>query len=73
MATAPVFRSGSGQAVQMPKQFRLHGQEVEIFRRGDEVVLREKRHGMARAFELLAELPIGVDDRNDQLPQERES
>jgi antitoxin VapB len=30
---------------------------VEIFRRGDEIVLREKENGLARAFEILANLP----------------
>lgn len=73
MVTARVFRSGNGQAVQLPKQFRFEGGEVEIFRRGDEIVLREKRRGMARAFELLAELPIGAEDRNDLPPQNRKS
>jgi len=73
MATARVFRSGSGQAVQLPKQFRFQGRDVEIFRRGDEIVLREKRRGIARAFELLAQLPSGVEDRNDPPPQEREA
>ncbi|KGM32792.1 antitoxin [Inquilinus limosus] len=73
MAKARVFRSGNGQAVQLPRQFRLEGREVEIFRRGNEIVLREKRRGMARAFELLAELPIGIEDRSDPLPQKREA
>ena len=72
MATARLFRSGSGQAVQLPKQFRFDGDEVEIFR-GDEVMLREKRRGIARAFDLLAELPIGIDNREDPPPQERKS
>ena len=40
MGTARVFRSGNSQAVRLPKQFRLKGKEVEIFRRGDEIVLR---------------------------------
>jgi antitoxin VapB len=73
MATARVFRSGNSQAVRLPKQFRLKSQEVEIFRRGDEIVLREKARGMARAFDLLANLP---DDflsggRQDRPPQSR--
>jgi antitoxin VapB len=34
---------------------------VEIFRRGEEVVLREKTKGLERAFWLLADLPIDVD------------
>jgi antitoxin VapB len=41
MATARVFRSGNSQAVRLPKEFRFKGKEVEIFRRGDEIVLRE--------------------------------
>jgi antitoxin VapB len=72
MATARVFRSGNSQAVRLPKQFRFESQEVEIFRRGDEVVLREKPRGMARAFELLAELPIGAENRDDTPPQSRD-
>jgi len=57
MATARVFRSGNSQAVRLPKEYRLKGMEVEIFRRGDEIVLREKAEGLVRAFEILAGLP----------------
>ncbi len=57
MAKARVFRSGNSQAVRLPKEFRLAGKEVEIFRRGDEIVLREKGKGLERAFEILANLP----------------
>jgi antitoxin VapB len=57
MATAKAFQSGNSQAVRLPKQFRLTGDEVEIYRRGDEIVLREKCSSLARAFELLCELP----------------
>ncbi len=75
MPTARIFRSGNSQAVRLPKQFRFRGQEVEIFRRGDEVVLREKIRDMGRAFEILAELPedFMADGRNDSPPQSRES
>ena len=73
MATAKVFRSGNSQAVRLPKQFRLKSKEVEIYRRGDEIVLREKRGGMVRAFELLASLPEDMDvrPRKRDLPQKR--
>jgi len=37
---AKVFRSGNSQAVRLPKQFQLSVREVEIFKRGEEVVLR---------------------------------
>ena len=73
MPTARIFRSGNSQAVRLPKQFRLKGREVEIFRRGDEIVLREKAHGMVRAFELLANLPDDflAEGRQDRPPQSR--
>lgn len=60
MSTARVFKSGNSQAVRLPKAFRLRGEEVEIFRRGDEIVLREKGKGLGRAFDLLTELPEDV-------------
>ncbi len=73
MATAKVFQSGNSQAVRLPKQFRFQGKEVEIFRRGDEVVLREKGKGLARVFEILSELPEDfLADRDDRPPQERD-
>lgn len=74
MATARVFRSGNSQAVRLPKQFRLKSKEVEIFRRGDEIVLREKDGTMVRAFDLLAGLPddLELSGREEDLPQKRE-
>ena len=73
MATAKVFRSGNSQAVRLPKQYNFKAREVEIFRRGDEIVLREKHCTMVRAFELLASLGenVPVNPRNKHLPQKR--
>lgn len=72
MATARIFKSGNSQALRLPKEFRFASDEVEILRRGDEVVLREKPKGMARAFELIASLPIeDLGDERDEPPQER--
>ena len=74
MTTAKVFRSGNSQALQLPKEFRFKGSAVEIFRRGDEVVVREAGKGLARAFEILASLPDDFysADRKDTLPQKRD-
>ncbi len=74
MTTARVFRSGNSQAVRLPKQFRLSSKEVEIVRRGDEIVLREKKKGLTRAFEILANLPSDMFavKREDKPPQSRE-
>jgi antitoxin VapB len=75
MGTARVFKSGNSQAVRLPKEFRFNSDEVEIFRRGDEVVLREKSRGMGRAFELIANLPLdwdAIEELRKELPQERD-
>jgi antitoxin VapB len=73
MATAKVFKSGNSQAVRLPKQFRLKSKEVEISRRGDEIVLRERRGTLARAFDLLAALPedLELSGREKDKPQKR--
>jgi antitoxin VapB len=73
MGTARVCRSGNSQAVRLPKQFRLKSKEVEIFRRGAEIVLREKDGNLARAFELLAGLPddLAENRRGKDKPQKR--
>ena len=74
MRMTRVFRSGNSQAVRLPKEFQFDVDEVEIFRRGEEIVLRKKPRNLTAAFELLASLP---DDfmkggRRDAPPQESE-
>jgi antitoxin VapB len=69
MPKAKIFKSGNSQALRLPKEFRLSGKEVEIFRRGDEIVLKEKPRTMADAFALLADTePF---ERRDTPPQRR--
>lgn len=61
--TTTVFQSGNSQAVRLPKEFRFNTKTVEIFRRGDEVVLREKRRTMAEVIdEALGHLPPMTDE-----------
>jgi antitoxin VapB len=58
MAETTVFQSGNSQAVRLPKEFRFKSKTVEIFRRGDEVVLRERPRSVGeRLHELFADLP----------------
>jgi antitoxin VapB len=72
MTTARVFRSGNSQAVRLPKEFRLKAKEVEIFRRGDEIVLREKLRGLGRVLDIIAEMPEDAFDiPSDGPPQKR--
>jgi antitoxin VapB len=51
--TAKVFRSGNSQAVRIPKEFQLEGDEVEISKRGASLVLRPKRTSWATLIESL--------------------
>jgi len=54
MAITKVFRSGNSQAVRIPRRFRFRSKQVEITKRGDEIVLRERPANLSAAFELLA-------------------
>jgi antitoxin VapB len=75
MRTTRVFKSGNSQAVRLPKEFQFDVDEILIFRRGDELVLRKKGWNLARAYELLAGLPddFMVEGRKDAAPQPREN
>ena len=74
MTTARVFQSGNSQAVRLPKEFRFRSDQVEIFRQGDDIVLRERPASAAAIFDALASLPADFmqDGRSDAAPQERE-
>ena len=72
MATAKVFQSGNSQAVRLPKEFRFDAREVEIYRRGNEVVLREKTHSLAHLLETLPPWPDDFVEPDDAPPQDRE-
>jgi antitoxin VapB len=74
MRMTKVFKSGNSQAVRLPKEFQFDVTELEIFRRGDEVVLRKKSQNLQRAYELLTSLPNDFmdDGRKDAPPQRRE-
>lgn len=74
MKTTKVFKSGNSQAVRLPKEFQVHGEEVEIFKRNGDVIIREIPQTLARAYELLTQLPndFFAEDRKDSLPQKRE-
>ncbi len=73
MARTRVFRSGNSQAVRLPKEFQVDVDEVEIFRRGDEIVLRRPQGTLAPAFTLLTSLSkdFMAHGRSQPLPQRR--
>jgi len=75
MSYARVFQSGNSQAIRLPKEFRLDVDQVEIFRRGDEIVLRTTPINATAIFDALVSLPADFlsDGRGDVAPQERET
>jgi antitoxin VapB len=70
-----ITKSGRSQIVRLPKEFQFRCKEVEILRRGDEIILRDPKCSMRRAFKALTSMPPDFmeDGRNDTPPQERES
>lgn len=75
MSYARVFQSGNSQALRLPKEFRFNCDKVEIFRRGDEIVLRETPLNGSVVFDALSNLPDDFmsQGREDCEPQEREA
>lgn len=75
MNTVKIDHSGGSQNVQLPSGFQFDADEVEILRRGDEVVLRAKRHNLREAFDLLASMPddFFAEGRQDPPPEDREA
>ena len=74
MRKARVFKSGNSQAVRLPKQFRFQVEEVEILRRGNEIVLREPKRNLSQAFAALGAMPddFMAEGRQDEAPQKRD-
>lgn len=74
MTYARIFKSGNSQAVRLPKEFRFDVDQVEIYRRGDEIVLREPPRSAVAIFDSLTMLPedFMAEGRQDGSPQERE-
>ncbi len=73
MTIARVFQSGNSQAVRLPKEFRLDTLEVEIFRSGGDIVLRERAVKLSKLLSLLPMLPDDFGEGiEDPLPQERQ-
>jgi antitoxin VapB len=53
MKTSKIFKSGNSQAVRIPKEFKLEGDEVEIQKWGDALLLRPKRKSWSALIESL--------------------
>ena len=56
MDTAKIFKSGNSQAVRLPKAYQFNVSEVQILRRGEEVILKPTPRNLTKAFDLLADM-----------------
>jgi antitoxin VapB len=74
VAITKVFMSGNSQAVRIPKEFQFDTEELEIFHRDGEVILRKKPTNLSEAFEILTSMPSDFfsEGREDPPSQERD-
>lgn len=75
MAMTKVFKNGNSQAVRLPRAYNFDVDEVEILRRGNEIILRKKARDLSEAFKLLSDMPADFFEkgREDTAPEDRES
>lgn len=75
MTTTKIVRTGESQSVRLPEGFQFDVDEVEILRRGNEIILRKKPENLREAFDLLASMPEDyfAEGRQDPLPETREA
>jgi antitoxin VapB len=72
MQKAKVFMNGRSQAVRLPKEFRVEGDEVAVTRLGDAIVLQPIKKTWLDIYHEMSEIPSFLDEREDSPPQERE-
>ena len=74
MERAKLFQNGSSQAVRLPKEFRIAGNEVKIFKKGKQVILEPIVPTWDSLFESLREFPEDFmnEGRNQPGMQKRE-
>lgn len=74
MRKTKIFKSGNSQAVRIPIDFHFEGgDEVEIIKRKNEIVLRPIPKNLGEAFSIFTKLSddFFADGREDAPPQQR--
>lgn len=72
MNTARIFKNGRSQAVRLPKDFRLEGNQATITRLGDAIVLQPIRTSWLDVYYAMSAIPDFMETRIDPAPEERE-
>ena len=75
METAKLFQNGNSQAVRLPKGFRMPGDTVKIFQRGNQVILEPLVTTWDALFAALDDFPEDFMENGREQPgmQNRES
>jgi len=75
MEKAKLFQNGNSQAVRLPKEFRMPGNEVKIYKKGNQIIIEPLETTWDALFESLAEFPENVmeEGRNQPAVQNREA
>ena len=72
MAIAKVFKSGNSQAIRLPKEFRLKVSQVELVRRGKDILIRQPKNvSLMDAYDAFAGIADDFfkDGRDDPPPE----
>jgi antitoxin VapB len=72
MKTAKLFMTGRSQAVRLPKEFRLEGDEVFVKRHGNAIVLTPKDNfDWSKWFESLADFDVNILEEGRVQPEQK--
>lgn len=71
MDTAKLFRSGRSQAVRLPREYRMDGQEVAVRHFGSGVLLLPLKAGWDTLEEALRDFEPGLKLRREQPSHQR--
>ena len=70
---AKLFQNGGSQAVRLPAEYRLEGDEVQIEKIGNTLVLRPIVRSWSEFFSSPVSVPDDfLSDRGDESPQDRD-
>ncbi|AWL29802.1 AbrB/MazE/SpoVT family DNA-binding domain-containing protein [Acinetobacter defluvii] len=71
MLTIKPYMIGEDQYIDLPEEFNFKGSEVEIFRNGDEVILREKPITAEQANIGIVQIPtdLSAEVKEDKSPK----
>ncbi len=74
MSIAKLFLNGRSQAVRLPKEFRMPGKAVNIFRDGNKVILEPIEDSWDQWFDAIESAPENLisEDREQPEMQERD-